>query len=187
VPQVQTFISSYLPPNNPPQNHPFITGHLAMMITGDWFINTMRTYAADVDYDITYIPSAKAGDKPVTWAGGWAFVVPTGSKKKEAAIAFIHWAAGAGGQRIYTKESGHCPTLLSIANDESIYTAKQNYFRQALSFTKSRPPLPVGALYWDALSTAQDMVVQNVKSPLEALQQAEAQTQPQLNKFLPLQ
>jgi multiple sugar transport system substrate-binding protein len=186
VQQVQSFISSYLPPNNPPQNHPFITGHLAMMITGDWHINTMRTYAADVDYDITYIPVAKAGDKPTTWAGGWSFVVPTGSKKKEAAVAFIHWATGAGGQRIYTKDSGHCPTLLAIANDESIYEPKQNYFRQALSFTKSRPPLPVGALYWDALSTAQDMVVQNVKTPQEALQQAEQQTQPQLNKFLPL-
>ena len=187
VQQVQSFISSYMPQNNPPQNHPFITGHLAMMITGDWYLNTMRTYASDVEYDITYIPSVKAGDEPSTWAGGWTFVIPAGSKRKEAATAFIHWACGAGGQRIYTKESGHCPTLLAIANDESIYEPKQNYFRHALSFTKSRPPLPVGALYWDALSTAQDMVVQNVQQPLEALTQAEQQTQPQLNKFLPLQ
>jgi multiple sugar transport system substrate-binding protein len=187
VSQVQTFISSYMPQNNPPQNHPFITGHLAMMITGDWFLNTMRTYAPDVDYDITYIPSAKQGDQPSTWAGGWTFVVPTGSKRKEAAIRFIHWACGADGQRIYTRDSGHCPTLLSISNETAIFTEKQDYFRQALSFTKSRPPLPVGALYWDALSTAQDMVVQNVQLPLEALQQAEQQVQPQLNKFLPLQ
>jgi multiple sugar transport system substrate-binding protein len=115
------------------------------------------------------------------------FVVPTGSKKKEAAIRFLHWAGGADGQRIYTRDSGHCPTLLSISNEAAIFTEKQDYFRQALSFTKSRPPLPVGALYWDALSTAQDMVVQNVQPPLQALQQAEQQVQPQLNKFLPLQ
>jgi multiple sugar transport system substrate-binding protein len=187
VHQVQTFISSYLPANNPPQQHPFITGRLAMIITGDWFLNTMRTYAPEVDYDITYIPTVKKGDKPSTWAGGWSFVVPTGSKRKEAAIHFIYWACGAEGQRIYTKESGHCPTLISISNDESIFTEKQSYFREALFFTKSRPPLPVGALYWDALSTAQDMVVQNVKTPMEALRQAEQQTQVQLNKFLPLQ
>ncbi|MDR0449792.1 MAG: ABC transporter substrate-binding protein [Treponema sp.] len=186
VQQVQTFISSYIPPNNPPQQHPFITGRLAMMITGDWFLNTMRTYAPDVEYDITYIPTVNKGDPPTTWAGGWTFVVPAGSKRKEAAVRFIHWACGAGGQRIYTKDSGHCPTLLSISSDESIFTEKQSYFREALFFTKSRPPLPVGALYWDALSTAQDMVVQNVKTPLEALQQAEQQTQSQLNKFLPL-
>lgn len=187
VKEVQTFISSYMPTNNPPQQHPFITGNLAMMVTGDWFINTMRTYAPEIDYDITYIPSANAGDPPSTWAGGWTFVVPSGSKNKEAAVKFIHWACGAGGQRIYTRDSGHCPTLIEISNEEAIYTEKQSYFRLALSFTKSRPPLPVGALYWDALSTAQDMVVQNVKQPLEALRQAEQQVQPQLNKFLPLQ
>jgi multiple sugar transport system substrate-binding protein len=187
VQQVQAFISSCNPPGNPPQQHPFITGRLAMMITGDWFINTMRTYGSDVDYDITYIPSVKKGDPPSTWAGGWSCVIPTGSKKKEAAVRFIYWACGAGGQRIYTKDSGRCPTLLSISNDESIYTEKQSYFREALSFAKSRPPLPVGALYWDTLSTAQDMVVRNVKTPLEALKQAEEQTQPQLDKFLPLQ
>jgi multiple sugar transport system substrate-binding protein len=176
-----------MPQNNPPQNHPFITGHLAMMVNGDWFLNTMRTYAPDVEYDITYIPSAKAGDTPSTWAGGWAFVVPTGSKRKDAAVAFIRWACGADGQRIYTRDSGHCPTLLAISNEEAIYAPEQAYFREALSFTKSRPPLPVGALYWDALSTAQDMVVQNVQTPLQALQQAAQQTQPQLDKFLPLQ
>jgi multiple sugar transport system substrate-binding protein len=187
VPQVQAFISSYNPPDNPPQQHPFITGRLAMMIAGDWFINTLRTYAPDLDYGITYIPSVKAGDPPSTWAGGWSYAIPTGSKKKEAAVRFIHWACGAEGQRIYTKDSGHCPTLRSISNDESIYTEKQSYFREALFFAKSRPPLPVGALYWDALSTAQDLVVRNIKTPQEALTQAEEQTQPQLNKFLPLQ
>ncbi|GHV24751.1 sugar ABC transporter substrate-binding protein [Spirochaetia bacterium] len=187
VQQVQTFISSYMPPNNPPQQHPFITGNLAMIVTGDWFLNTMRTYAPDVEYDVTYIASAKAGDKPSTWAGGWSFVVPTGSKRKEAAVKFIRWACGADGQRIYTRDSGHCPTLLAISNEEAIFAPEQAYFREALSFTKSRPPLPVGALYWDALSTAQDMVVQNVQTPQQALKQAEDQTQPQLNKFLPLQ
>jgi hypothetical protein len=75
---------------NPPQQHLFITGNLAMMVTSDWFINTMRTYAPEIDYDITYISSANAGNKPSTWAGGWTFVVPTGSKKKEAAVRFVH-------------------------------------------------------------------------------------------------
>jgi multiple sugar transport system substrate-binding protein len=187
VQQVQTFISSYNPPNNPPQQHPFITGNLAMMVNGDWFLNTLRTYAPDVEYDITYIPTVKEGDAPTTWAGGWSFVIPAGSKRKEAATRFVHWACGAAGQRIYTKDSGHCPTLVSVSREESIFAPSQAYFREALSFAKSRPALPVGALYWDALSTAQDMVVQNVKMPLEALQQAEQQVQPQLNKFLPLQ
>jgi len=185
--QVQTFISSYMPANNPPQQHPFITGHLAMFVSGDWFLNTMRTYAPEVEYGVTYIPVPVEGGDPSTWAGGWSFVVPSGSKNKAAAAAFIHWACGAAGQRVYTKESGHCPTFAALQSEEDIFAPEQAYFRDALGFAKSRPPLPVGALYWDALSTAQDMVVQNVRQPLDALKQAGEQTQPQLNKFLPLE
>ena len=174
-----------MPPNNPPQNNPFITGHLAMIVTGNWHINTMRIYAPDVDYDITYIPIPNVGDKPSTWAGGWALVVPTGSRRKEAAVAFIHYMGGEPGQRLYARDSGRT-NLHSLEKDETVFTPRQRYFQYALSFTKSRPPLPVGALYWDALSFAQDMVVQNARTPMEALQQAEQQVQPQLNRFLPL-
>ncbi|GHU78135.1 sugar ABC transporter substrate-binding protein [Spirochaetia bacterium] len=185
--EVQTFISSYLPQNNPPQNHPFITGHLAMMITGDWFTTTMRQYASDVEYDVTYIPVPKADDKATTWAGGWSYAIPTGTKKKEAAVAFCVWATGVEGQRIWTKDTGHNPTIASLLTEDAIFNKEQYYFRDALSFTQSRPPIPVGALYWDALSTAQDMVVQNVEPPEQALAKVVDQVQPQLNQFLPLQ
>jgi len=187
VKETQAFISSYIPPNNPPQNNPFITGHLAMMVTGDWFLNTMRTYAPDVKFDITYIPVPKAGDKATTWAGGWSWVIPTGTKQKAEAVKFLAWGCGEAGQRVYGMGSEHAMTLLSLLNDDSMFTPEQAYFRLALSFTQSRPPLPVGALYWDALTTAQDAVTQNVQQPLPALQQVIATVQPQLDKFLPLQ
>jgi multiple sugar transport system substrate-binding protein len=186
VPQVQNFISAHFTPDNSPQEHPFITGNLAMMISGDWFLNTLRTYAPEVEYDITYIPTVKPGDKPSTWAGGWTFVIPAGTGKKEAAVQFLRWACGAEGQRIYTRDSGHYPSILAVSNEDAIYAPEQAYFREALSFAKSRPPLPVGALYWEALSAAQDLVVQNVETPLEALRQVEEQVQPQLDDFLPL-
>ena len=186
VREVQNFISSYMPPNNPPQNDPFITGHLAMMITGDWHVNTMDRYAPDVNWGVTYIPVPKAGDKPSTWAGGWSMVVPTGSKRIEAAVRFMTYICGVEGQRKYFIENGNAPTLVALLNEKGLFPAKKQYFQDALGFTKNRPPLPVGALYWDALSTAQDMVVQNVMTPLQALQQAEAQVQPTLNRFLPL-
>ena len=187
VTQVQNFISSYMPPNNPPQNDPFITGHLSMMVTGDWHYNTMERYAPNVNYDITYIPVPKAGDKPSTWAGGWSMVVPTGSRKVEEAVKFMTYICGVEGQRLYFLENGNAPTLVALLNEKGLFPARKQYFQDALAFTKNRPPLPVGALYWDSLSTAQDMVVQNVMTPMQALQQVEAQVQPTLNKFLPLQ
>ena len=187
VQQVQNFISSYAPPNNPPQNDPFITGNLAMQVNGDWLVNTLERYAPDVHWGVTYIPVPKAGDKPTTWAGGWSMVVPTGSKRVDAAVRFMTYICGVDGQRLYFVENGNAPTLLALLNEKGLFPANKEYFQEALGFTKSRPPLPVGALYWDALSTAQDMVVQNVQTPQQALQQVINQVQPQLDKFLPLQ
>jgi len=183
VTQVQNFISSYNPPNNPPQNDPFITGHLAMMITGDWHFNTMERYAPDVDWDVTYIPVPKDGDKPSTWAGGWSMVVPKGSKNIEAATKFMIYICGYEGQKLYFRENGNAPTLFALLEEQDLYPPKKQYFQETLGFTRNRPPLPVGALYWDALSTAQDMVVQNVQQPLQALRQVETQVQPQLDRF----
>ena len=187
VREVQNFISSYMPPNFPPQNHPFMTGNLAMTVTGDWHVNQMERYAPDVAWGVTYIPVPRQGDKPSTWAGGWAMVVPAGSKKVEAAVRFMTYICGVEGQRLYFQENGNAPTLLALLNEQGLFPANKQYFQESLGFAKSRPALPVGALYWDALSSAQDMVVQNAQTPLEALQQAETQVQAQLNRFLPLQ
>ena len=191
VTQVQNFISSYMPPNNPPQNDPFITGHLAMMVTGDWQVNTFDRYAPDLQWGVTYIPVPKAGDKPSTWAGGWSMVIPVNSARPaarlEGAVRFCTYICGVDGQRLYFQENGNAPTLVALLNEQGLFPPKKIYFQQALGFTTNRPPLPVGALYWDALSTAQDMVVQNVQTPMQALQQVAATVQPQLDKFLPLQ
>ena len=183
VTQVQNFISSFMPPNNPPQNDPFITGHLAMVVTGDWQVNTLERYAPNLQWGVTYIPVPKAGDKPSTWAGGWSMVIPKGSKNIEAAVRFMTYICGVDGQRLYFQENGNAPTLVALLNEKGLFPPNKTYFQDTLAFTKNRPPLPVGALYWDALSTAQDMVVQNVMQPLQALQQCEAQVQPQLDRF----
>jgi multiple sugar transport system substrate-binding protein len=189
VTQVQNFISSYMPPNNPPQNDPFITGHLAMMVTGDWHYNTMERYAPDVNWDVTYIPVPRAGDRPSTWAGGWSMVVPTNSSRSaarlEGAVRFMTYICGYDGQKLYFQENGNAPTLVALLSEQGLFPPKKQYFQETLGFTKSRPALPVGALLWDALSTAQDMVVQNVQTPQQALQIAQDQVQPQLNRFRP--
>ncbi len=185
--KIRTFLSTYNPPNNPPQQHPFITGKVAMMITGDWFINIMRTYAPTIKYGITYIPVPKKGDNPITWAGGWSFVIPEGAKNPDAAFDFIRWMAGIEGQKIYAKESSHLPTIKALAEDSSLFPAEHAFFQKTLFIAYSRPALPVGALYWDALTTAQNEVTDNVLPPTDALKKVTEKVQPQLNKFLPLE
>jgi multiple sugar transport system substrate-binding protein len=185
--KVQTFISTYAPPNNPPQQHPFLIGKVAMMVSGDWVLNSIRQYAPNLQYGVTYIPVPNKGDKPSTWAGGWSLVIPTGSKHPAEAFKFMNWMCGPEGQKMYTTGTLHLPTWKALLDDNSLFDAQHMFFKQLLSVAYSRPALPVGALYWDALTQALNAVTLNQADPQTALQQVADQVNPQLQPFLPLQ
>jgi multiple sugar transport system substrate-binding protein len=184
--KLATWTSSFLPPDLPPAQDPFITGQLAMVITGDWVISQMEQYAPDVDYGITWIPVPEEGDDTQTWAGGWSATIPNGAQNPDGGWEFMQFFAGEEGQRMYVEGTNHLPTLQSLVDDESIFSERHLHFRETLEFAKSRPPLPVGALYWDSLTTAQDAVTRNTEEPEAALQAVEEEVQPQLEQFCPL-
>jgi len=185
--KVQTFISTYSPPNNPPQQNPFLIGKVAMMVSGDWVLNWIRMYAPNLSYGVTYIPVPNKGDKPSTWSGGWSLVIPTGSKHVDQAYKFMSWMAGPEGQKAYTVGTLHMPTWLSLLNDASLFDPQHLFFKQILDISYSRPPLPVGALYWDALTQAENEVTLDQQDPMTALQKVADAVNPQLAQYLPLE
>ncbi len=185
--KLTTFLSTFNPPNVPPEQEMFVTGKVAMVVTGDWYIANMAQYAPKAEYGITYIPIPKKGAKPSTWAGSWSFCVPQGAKNPEGGFDFCKWMAGPVGQKMYTQLSSHLPTIKTLMDDKSLFEGKHDFFRQTLAFASSRPALPVGGLYWDALTSAMNDVIDNVAQPKDALAKVIDKVQPQLNKFLPLQ
>ena len=185
--KVQTFLSTFMPPDNPTEQHPFLIGRVAMMINGDWVLSWLDRYAPDLDFGVTYIPVPRVGAKPSTWAGGWALAIPKGSDHIKEAFDFMRWYTGEPGQRIYTLETSHLPTYKSLMNDDSLFDDDHEFFRSSLAFASSRPALPVGALYWDALTRAWDSVTLRQEDPETVLQEVFNEVQPQLNRFLPLQ
>jgi multiple sugar transport system substrate-binding protein len=178
---VSRWVASNWPtPTTPAQQHPLWTGKLAMTISGDWRIAEQTKYAASGNYDFTFIPVANAGDESATWAGGWSMALIPNSPARDQAINFMKYIAGPDGQRVYTKESTHLPTITDLLSDTSLYDAQHAKFLDLLQVAKNRPPLSVGAAYWDALTTAQGSVEQNSKQPMEALSEVESTIQPQL-------
>lgn len=185
--KVQTFISTYNPPNNPTSQVPYITQKVAMWVSGDWVLAQMAKYVPNINYGVTYIPVPQKGDQPSTWSGGWSVVIPKGAKNPQQAFDFMSWWTGPVGEKMYTVGTTHLPAYKPLMDDLSLYKGKHLFFRQLMTISHSRPPLPVGALYWDALTTAQNAVVLNQQTPEEALQQVDNQVQPQLQQFCPLQ
>lgn len=186
VDAVQTFLSSYSPPNQPAQQDPFLTGHLGFVVTGDWVLGQISTYVPNLNYGVTYIPVPHAGDAPATWAGGWSMVIPTGAKNASGGYDFMKYITGEPGQRTYTKETQHTPTIKSLQSDSSLFPGQHQFFINQLPAAHSRPPLPVGAFYWDQLSTAQDASVRGTAAPATALKAAADATNAKLQPFCPL-
>ena len=185
--KVSTFIGEAMQPGFPPQQNLFTTGRVAMMVVGDWHIAQMERYAPDLDYGITYIPVPTEGGEPSTWAGGWSVVIPQGAKNPEQAFQFMQYFSGPDGQRVYTTETKHLPTLLSLQEEADLFSERHRFFaEQLLPITQSRPPIPVGALYWDALTEAWQKTYLNEEEPETALTTAKERVQPQLEQFCPV-
>jgi multiple sugar transport system substrate-binding protein len=170
----------------PPPQHPFVTEKLALNITGNWFLKLIERYKPDLDYGVTYIPVPSEGDDPSTWAGGWSLVIPEGAKNPQGAWEFMQWFAGEEGQRAYYEKNGSIPTITSLLEDESLFTGNLELFGALTEVAHSRPPLPVGALYWDELTAANEAVLLNRQQPQEALAEVESRVQQQLEDFCPL-
>lgn len=181
--EVQAFMSSVNRPDAPPAQNPFITGAVAFMISGDWEIANMQRYAPDVDYSITYIPVPNEGDDPSSWSAGFSLVMPQGAKEPEAAFQFMRHMAGEPGQRIYTKETQHFPTIVALLDEEDLYDERHMFFNEVLDYSTSLPTVPVGALLWDELTSAQEKVTLNEATADEALNEVQSRVQPQMDRY----
>jgi multiple sugar transport system substrate-binding protein len=182
--KVQAFIQAATVTGAPPTESPFNQGRLAFLLSGDWEIQSIPKYNPDMDFGITYIPVPQEGAEPATWAGGWSTVIPQGAKQPEAAFKFMQFICGAEGQKMYTISSAHTPTLRSAFSDPSIFSEKHRFFiENLLNVTQTRPPLPVGAKYWDELEAAQDKISLNQEDPATAFATVKENTQPLLDPF----
>jgi multiple sugar transport system substrate-binding protein len=165
----------------PDAQMPFFTGRVAFVITGNWIFATMKEVAPHLDYGVTYIP-APNGLKS-TWSGGWSVAILQGAKNVEAASEFLRFVAGEEGQTLLVKNAASLPTIKALMENKDLFAPEYSFFLSLLPVSKSRPPLPVGALYWDRLKEAEEAVITNSKTPEEALKAVVDAVQPQMDRL----
>ena len=78
------------------------------------------------------------------------------------------------------------PTWKTLLTDTTLYQGNLGLFVKLLPTAHSRPALPVGSLYWDQLSSAQDAVVRHSKDAATALKDAATATNDKLGQYCPL-
>lgn len=166
---------------------PFLVGQVAMVVDGNWRLDTIRRFAPELDFSLAPIPYPKEGGRMTTWSGGWAFVIPDGAKHPEEAWEFMKFAAGRRGQELFMTLGDHLPTLASLLKSD--YLLRDPYrkvFAGLLPYAQSRPVLPVCGLYWDELRRAVNEVLPGTKTATAALAEVTARVQGELDKALKL-
>jgi len=183
---VNAFGGPSMQPGADPNQDPWYAGTLGMVVTGDWVIANVERYAPDMDYGITYMPVPNEGDESATWAGGWSVVIPEGAKNPDEAWEFMQYFAGDEGQRIYVEVSNHLPTIAALAEDATLIAPDHKFMADMLPTAHNRPPLPVGAKYWDELSAAWQSVYLDQSAPEEALAEVKDRVNGDLEKYCPI-
>ncbi|MCX7653056.1 MAG: ABC transporter substrate-binding protein [Fervidobacterium sp.] len=162
--------------------NPFTAGKLAMIVDGNWTLSGLKLFAPkDFKYAITGIPT-KSG-KSVTWAGGWSLAIPKGAKRPlEAAKLALYIATK--GQIQYAIDTLHLPTYKKAVDELLKKDPSQKPFVELLENAKSRPPLPVGALLWDKLVEARDLILTGKKTVEKALFDVQQEVQKEYDKIM---
>jgi ABC-type sugar transport system permease subunit/ABC-type glycerol-3-phosphate transport system substrate-binding protein len=74
---------------------PFVKGQVAMKIDGNWYLETLGDWKPDMNFALAPAPMPEKelskGRRPVTWASGWALVVPATSRHKQGAFELIQY------------------------------------------------------------------------------------------------
>lgn len=180
---VQAFSSSY--ETQMEVLDPFISGKVAMVISGDWYIAGIKRFGPDLDYGIVPIPRPAQYKEPTTWSGGWSMVIPTGAKNPQAAATFVKWYTGVEANKMYAEGTTHLPvTRVGAATTFLRELPGYKVFIEVLPYSRNRPVIPVGGLYWDELTAARDYVIYGKKTAKRALDDATAKVQAELDRVL---
>jgi multiple sugar transport system substrate-binding protein len=91
----------------------FLIGQLGMVYQTNNFISTIARFRPDMKFGAAQPPSKKAGDKPMTWSGGFSFAIVRDSKDQDTTWEVVKFlasedgfAAGFAGDEARAKGSG---------------------------------------------------------------------------------
>jgi multiple sugar transport system substrate-binding protein len=169
------------------EQNPFYIGKLAMTCLHIGGLEEIRRFAPDLDFGAGYLPAPPEGEAHSSWVGGWCVAIPSNSPHPEQAWTFVRWAcATPEGTALMGRLIGlfpgyrKSPYLREVEGREY----DEMYLRILEESRHQRPVMPVQAYYMGALQRAVDAALYGRKTPKQALDQATAETQAELDLIL---
>jgi multiple sugar transport system permease protein len=168
---------------------PFLTGRLAMKIDGEMSMEAIADWRPSMDF--LFVPPPMPADElargrgPVTWSGGFTWVIPATSRQKDGAFKLVQFLASEEAVRLLErgkrerKETEGRIYLPRAYAERRVYEAlvresidenpdvpaafKRAYavVRELMPNSRVRPVTPVGQLLWNQHLRAQDAGVRH--------------------------
>lgn len=189
------------------ENDPFLTGKVAMKIDGNWTLNTIATYAPDLNFGVAPAPVPQ-GRPFISWCGGWSWAIPVGARHPEQAWEFVEWmsrpetyAAIDEVDSRYNLSRGQpfVPNLNAnklvtaqameryVTGSETLNENLRDGFKVFVSLlpvSRFRPVTAVGQKLWDEHVRAFENATNHVYEPKEALDRGTEAVQKELDVIL---
>ncbi len=191
---------------------PFFQNQIAMFIGGDWFLRDLARYRRDMEFGVSLPPvprrALEAGNRHVTWVGGFAYCIPATCPrhKQEAAWWLVKYLASPTGGLIMNNHDAqreraqgrlYMPRLMAnrILNQRQLdiyvnipemperLARSLQTFIDLLPYARYRPVSPEGLKLWNAQADAQDYGWNHRGTPAETLELNTQKVQRALDLF----
>ena len=191
---------------------PFLTGEVAMQITGDWFMSTINAFRPDLPFGVAPAPIPRArreaGHHSVGRIGGWAYAIPAAAHRKQAGWELLRWLTSVEANQIMaeyeaslrrTQGQVYTPRLHPdrrvmawlqeqyVDRNPAVSDDMREAYREFVALlprSKYRPVTPVGQKLWNEHMRATEAAINGTRAPYEALNYGKRQVQIALDRFL---
>jgi multiple sugar transport system substrate-binding protein len=152
----------------------FISGKVAMQITGPWTLGQLE--ATKIDYDVFPIPK-KTGNAAVM-GGENLFLFKTNSLREKAALRFLEYILGESFQTQWALKTGYLPINLESQQSREYqkFVAENpalKVFLEQMKYARSRPIIPKYSRLSENLGRAIEASLLNQSSPEDALNRSQ--------------
>jgi multiple sugar transport system substrate-binding protein len=165
----------------------FYVGQLSMKTLVLSGLDDLRKYAPNLEYGLSFIPAPPDGEQHSSWVGGWCIGVPSGARHPEEGWKLVRWmCATDDGTEMAGREMGLFPGYRRSPAFKSLIELPgfEQYYQILKESRHQRPVMPVQGYYMGALDRAVDATIYGKKTPRQALDDATAETQAELDVVL---
>jgi multiple sugar transport system substrate-binding protein len=182
---------------------PFANDRYAMQVAGPTgLVGTVMKQHPELEFGVGYVPVKNAGDKNQTFAGGFAWALPSGTKNPDASWGMLRslmseesLGAYADIQAATARSSGsvYLPAFTTVQEVDKAFRqtyatkipavdAVWDFTIKLMDIAKVRPVSPAAAEAWDALNECWTTVLARKDTPKSACDAMNARVQKALDE-----